>query len=49
MHKRAFQSLKRKFMHVSSVPQPYFDFKKKYLSYKLVFYQKTMEEDLRHA
>ena len=28
MQKRVFQGLKRTFMHVSSLPQPYFDFKK---------------------
>ena len=25
MHKRAFQALKRTFMHVSGLPPPYFD------------------------
>ena len=25
MHKRAFQALKRTFMHVSDLPSPYFD------------------------
>ena len=25
MHKRAFQGLKRTFMHVSGLPPPYFD------------------------
>ena len=25
MHKRAFQALKRTFMHVSVLPQPYFE------------------------
>ena len=28
MHKRAFQGLKRTFMHVSVLPPPYFDLKK---------------------
>ena len=28
MHKRAFQGLKRTFMHVSGLPPPYFDLKK---------------------
>ena len=28
MHKRAFQALKRTFMHVSGLPPPYFDLKK---------------------
>ena len=27
MHKRAFQALKRTFMHVSGLPPPYFDLK----------------------
>ena len=30
MHKRAFQVLKRTFMHVSGLPPPYFDNKNKY-------------------
>ena len=30
MHKRAFQGLKRMFMHVSGLPPPYFDNKMKY-------------------
>ena len=30
MHKRAFQGLKRTFMHVSGLPPPYFDNKTKY-------------------
>ena len=30
MHKRAFQALKRTFMHVSGFPPPYFDNKTKY-------------------
>ena len=28
MHKRPFQALKLTFMHVSSLPHPYFDLKK---------------------
>ena len=28
MHKRAFQALKRTFMHVPGLPPPYFDEKK---------------------
>ena len=36
MHKRAFQGLKRTFMHVSGLPQPYFDIKKNQILYKLV-------------
>ena len=34
MHKRSFQDLKRTFMHVSGLSQPYFDLKKQLL-YKL--------------
>ena len=39
MHKRAFQALKRTLMHVSVLPQPYFDLK---VIYKVLgfFYQK---------
>ena len=33
MHKRAFQALKRTFMHVSGLPPPYFD---KKLIYKFL-------------
>ena len=40
MHKCAFQSLKRTFMHVSSLPQPFFD-KKKQLIYKIGFLSKN--------
>ena len=40
MHKLAFEGLKRMFMHVSSLPQPYFDLKNQ-LIYKLGFYQKN--------
>ena len=36
MHKRAFQAPERTFMHVSGLPQPYFDFKKQ-ITYKLFF------------
>ena len=39
MHKRAFQALKRTFMHVSDLPPSYFDFKK-LIIYKLVFLSK---------
>ena len=38
MHKRAFQALKRTFMHVSGLPLPYFDKKTNLIKY-LVFYQ----------
>ena len=38
MHKRAFQALKRTFMHVSGLPPPYFDNKTNYL--KLVLLSK---------
>ena len=46
MHKRAFQGLKRTFMHVSGLPLPYFDKKP---NYKVIFFQKMVGEDLRHA
>ena len=36
MYKRAFQGLKRTFMHESGLAPPYFD--KNQLVYKLVFY-----------
>ena len=39
MHKRAFQALKRTFMHVSGLPPPYFDNKTNIL-YKLVLLSK---------
>ena len=39
MHKRAFQGLKRTFMHVSGLPPPYFDNKTKFI-YKLVLLSK---------
>ena len=37
MHERAFQALKRMFIHVSDLPPPYFDFKKKQFIKYLVF------------
>ena len=39
MHKRAFQVLKRMFMHDSGLPPPYFDNKTRIL-YKLVLLSK---------
>ena len=39
MHKRAFQGLKRTFMHVSGLVSAYFDLKNQKL-YKLVFFIK---------
>ena len=39
MHKRAFQALKRTFMHVSGLPPPNFDNKNQKL-YKLVLLSK---------
>ena len=33
MHMRAFQALKRTFMHVSGLPPPYFVKKKQFLKY----------------
>ena len=38
MYKRAFQALKRMFMHVSGLPPSYFDKKKKQFFYKLFFF-----------
>ena len=40
MHKRAFQGLKRMFMHVSGLPPPYFD--NKNILYKQFYYQNMM-------
>ena len=48
MHKRAFQGLKRTFMHVSGLLPPSFD-KKKQIIYKLVFLSIMLGKDLRHA
>ena len=48
MHKRAFQALKRTFMHVSGIPPPYFDNKTKYFVNKF-YYQTMVGEDLKHA
>ena len=49
MYKRAFQSLKRTFMHVSGLCSPYFGLKNQ-LNYKFVFfYQNIMGDALRHA
>ena len=48
MHKRAFQALKRIFIHVSFLTPPYFD--KRHLLYKMIFsYKNMVGEDLRHA
>ena len=48
MQKRAFQALKRKFMHVSGLPPP--DFDSKTNLYSIWFnYQNMVGEDLRHA
>ena len=48
MHKRAFQGLKRTFMHVSGLPPAYFDNKtKNFINW--FYYQNMVEEDLRHA
>ena len=48
MHKRAFQALKRTFMHVSGLSPPYFDNKIKYfLIY--YYYQNMVREDLKLA
>ena len=40
MHKRAFQGLKRMFMHISGLPPPYFDKKLIIIVYKLVLLSK---------
>ena len=40
MHNRAFQALKRTFMHVSGLPPPYFDNKTKYFINYLVLLSK---------
>ena len=47
MHKRAFQALKRMFMHVSGLPPPYFDLKKLLLFF--YFNQNMVGEDLIHV
>ena len=47
MHKRAFQGLKRMFMHVSGLPPPYFDENLIYIVF--VFLSKFGGEDVRHA
>ena len=48
MHKRAFQGLKRTFMHVSGLPPPYFDNKLMYKTFSFL-HQKMVGEDLKHA
>ena len=48
MHKRAFQALKRTFMHVSGLPAAYFDNKTKLKGFWF-YYQNMLGEDLRHA
>ena len=48
MHKRAFQALKRTFMHVSVLPPPYFDEKTFYKVFGF-FSQNKVGEDLRQA
>ena len=49
MYKRAFQGLKRTFIHASGLLPAYFDFKKP--TYKIIgfFNQIMIGEDLRHA
>ena len=44
VHKSVFQALKRTFMHVSSLPQPFSDFKKSQVIYKLVIFSKKIEK-----
>ena len=48
MHKRAFQGLKRTFMHVSGLRPPYFDNKTNHFINKF-YYQNLVGEDLKHA
>ena len=48
MHKRAFQDLKRAFMHDTGLPSPFFD-NKTNLKSIWFFYQNMVGEDLRHA
>ena len=48
MHKRAFHGLKRTFMHVSVLPQFYFE-KKNPLVYKNNCLTKMVEKDMRLA
>ena len=49
MHKRAFQGLKRAFMHVSDLPPTFFDKKSIYKLFGFFFHQNMLGEDLRHA
>ena len=48
MHKRAFQAMKRTFMHVSSLKLPYFDLKNQTIKY-FCFHQNMVGEDLRNS
>ena len=48
MHKRAFQTLKRTFMHVSGHPPPYF-VNKTNLQSIWFYHQNMVGEDLKHA
>ena len=48
MIKRAFQGLKRTFMHVSGLPPPYFDNKTKYFIIQFC-YQNMVGDDLKQA
>ena len=49
MHKRAFQGVKRTFMHVSSLPSPYFD-EKKPITLEICFsYPNMVGADMIHA
>ena len=49
MHKRAFQALKRTFMHVPGLLPPYFDLKKLVLKKFGFLSQNMVGEDLRPA
>ena len=48
MPKRAFEALKRTFMHVSGLPPPNFDNKTNLKSIQF-YYQNMVGEDLKHA
>ena len=49
MHKRAFQALKRTFLHVSGLLPAYFGLKNQFIK-ELVFLSQNLKgEDLRHA
>ena len=47
MHKRAFQGLKRTFMHVSGLTPPYFDLKKQFIMFMYVSGLTPTNSDLK--